>query len=403
MSEIRIAYHASAWGENNFLECLKDLADVGFRYVETSGDIAVEYYDKLYAFKGILGSSRLLAMRGQGELINPETREKEIGYNKSICEFLADNKAPIFVLSGARPPQGTSPDDFKRLADFCNEVGEFCSYLQIKACIHAAAGRIIETRADVDKIMEMTEPRLVYLCPDTAGPACPPDNPADLFNAHISRIPHIYFKDRAATNAAAEGAAQPDFVELGRGLVNFHAVVDALLRGNYGGSITVELENGRLAPKESAAITKKYIETELSLRVDPRPVPVFAEEAARPAEQKQPVAAKPPQAPPGAPRPAAREQQAPQPPEKYVAAPEPAPEPAPAEAQAQPAEAQMLPAEAPAETQMPPAEAQAPPEPPREEIPALQPEAPEKAESRPESEEEKEEAPPAERPEDLRG
>ena len=198
MADIKIAYHTSAWGRDGFPKCLEDLDALGFRYIEMPGDVAAHYYDKLYEFKTLLAGHglKLAAMRGGGELINPETRDKELAYNKMICEFLRSNGGQTLVISGgARPPASPVDDDFKRLADFCNEIGRFCEYLRIKACIHTATGGVVQTRADVDRIMELTDPALVCLCPDTGHLAKAGADPVEITRAYADRVGHIYFTD----------------------------------------------------------------------------------------------------------------------------------------------------------------------------------------------------------------
>jgi inosose dehydratase len=59
-------------------------------------------------------------------------------------------------------------------------------------------------------------------------------------------------------------------VELGRGKVDLPAVFDALRRVNFRGWLIVELDDvpdGARTPKESAAISKKYLEEKLGVTV----------------------------------------------------------------------------------------------------------------------------------------
>ena len=291
MPNIQIAYHASTWGSDGLLKCLEDLHDLSFRYVEIPGEVARHYYDKLYAFRNLLAMHglELVAMRVRGRLANSEKRDQEIAYNKMVCEFLKGNHGKVFVISGGkRPPDGPSDDDLRRLADFCHEIGAFCKHLGIKACIYTALDSLVQTRDDIDRIMEITEPELLHLCPDTGHLTKAGADPLHIINAHIGRIAHIYFKD-----VDMQGITDPkdrntefSFAELGRGPVDFPAIMETLRGANYGGTITIELEKTRRTPRESVEISKQYVEGVLGIAVHPHPVPVISEAAPPPQNDK---------------------------------------------------------------------------------------------------------------------
>jgi len=397
MTDIRIAYDCSAWGRDGLAQCADDLCDLGFWGIEASGELVKQYYDKIHVFQQML-AMRALRLAAMSDTVQPagapEEIERETAFGKMICEFLCMNRGSALVLNGGqRRPEGTSPDDLKRFAELCNQIGEYSNRLRVKTCILPRQGELIETRAEMEKVLELTDPSLVFLCPDTGHLAKLGENPPEIIRAHINRIGHIHFTDFAAP--AADSAAQnaePSFTELGKGSVNFPAIIEILHGANYKGIITIELDKTALPPKESAQISKAYVETVLGIGVHPRPIPVIVEPSPRPA---QPEAAKPaeaPQAPEPAPVPeipATEASVAPQaePPAQTPAAPQTAPEAVITEAK---------------EERPPEISAPAPPqEPPREEPPQPAQPAPPAAESgeeaAPEPAPEPDEKPPEER------
>ena len=64
-----------------------------------------------------------------------------------------------------------------------------------------------------------------------------------------------------------ETLKNPIFFELGKGGVDFPAIVNILRQNSYQGWITVELDSTLRTPKESARISKNYLEKTLGLRV----------------------------------------------------------------------------------------------------------------------------------------
>ena len=55
------------------------------------------------------------------------------------------------------------------------------------------------------------------------------------------------------------------FRELGRGTVNFPAIVDVLGRAGFDGVLCVELDSPRICGYKSAAISRQYLRDELGL------------------------------------------------------------------------------------------------------------------------------------------
>jgi len=350
MAFIRIAYDSSAWGSDGFTKCLDDLGELGFWGVEAPGELARQYYDKIYAFRQLLAMKgvRLYAMSGEANLGgSPEEIEKEMAFCKMACEFLCSNRGGAFVLNaGPRRPEGPSPDDLKRLVEFASPIGEFCKALGIKVCILPRAGRVVENRAEIEKVLELADRSLVYFCPDTGLPAKLGENPADVIRAHAARIGHVHFKDYRLRAAEAGGEAEGGYAELGRGCVDFPAIMEILHAANYTGGVTIELEKSDTSPKESAAISKAYVENVLGIPVHPRPVPVIVETPARPPQgvqapatrQEQPAAPQAvetavPQEAAAAPPPEIESMKPEEVPAPPAAQPSPSAEPAPAPAE----------------------------------------------------------------------
>jgi sugar phosphate isomerase/epimerase len=390
MTGIRIAYDCSTWGRDGFMKSIDELGELCFWGIEASAEIVKQYYDKLYDFRQTLAvrGLHLAAMSDRIELAaTAEELEKAAAFAKMVCEFLCINNGCILVLNALRRQSGPAAEDMKHFAEFCNQVGEYSRRLRIKTCILPRLGHLVETRADMERALELADPALVYLCPDTGILAKLGENPVEVVRAHAGRIGHIHFKDVDTQGAAelAEGGTEFFFAELGKGTVDFRAILDVLRNANYKGIITIELDKTRLTPKESAAISKAYMENILGMAVHPRPVPVMAEQPARAPQPEQP-----PQ-PPVEPSVPAPEQPQPQQAQPEAAPPQPA-EPLPP--RLEPAQAGITPeareerleekafsqtppvAEPPCEEAVPAAPAEAAPEAAPPETPAPQPAEP---------------------------
>lgn len=137
---------------------------------------------------------------------------------------------------------------------------------------HHCAG-FVETPAEIERLLVMTDPDLVGLVLDTGHYAWGSGDcqrvPAAL-ERFGDRIQYVHFKDCDPKVIAQARAQQWDyfealhhgvFCELGQGCVDFPAVVDWLRNKRYDGFVTVEQDvlPGMGRPRESAARNRAYL------------------------------------------------------------------------------------------------------------------------------------------------
>lgn len=140
----------------------------------------------------------------------------------------------------------------------------------LRTVFHHHAAGYVETPEEVDRVLSLTDPELLGLCLDTGHYQFGGGDPAAAIGRYGSRIWHVHFKDfdpAVAAQAEQEGwdyfAALHHgvFCELGRGAVDFPAVIAALQEQGYGGWIVVEQDvlPGLGTPKESASRNRAYL------------------------------------------------------------------------------------------------------------------------------------------------
>jgi inosose dehydratase len=141
----------------------------------------------------------------------------------------------------------------------------------IRTVVHQHLGTLIETGAEVRRLMAMTDPDLLGICLDTGhwtfGTG---EDPAAAVREFGDRIWHVHFKDADPAVMAEsrrqgwhglESTGHGVFCELGRGCVDFPAVLDALRSIGYDGWIVVEQDilPGMGQPRESARRNREYL------------------------------------------------------------------------------------------------------------------------------------------------
>ncbi len=140
----------------------------------------------------------------------------------------------------------------------------------LRTVFHHHVGTWVETPAETQRLMEMTDPELLGLCFDTGHWAFGGGDPVEGLRAHAERIWHVHFKDHQPEVARQSRLNEWDgptsvghgvFCELGQGDVDFPAVLETLKAIGYDGWIVVEQDvlPGMGAPKESAQRNRDYL------------------------------------------------------------------------------------------------------------------------------------------------
>lgn len=140
----------------------------------------------------------------------------------------------------------------------------------LRSVIHHHIGTWIETPAETQRIMEMTNPDIVGLVFDTGHWSFGGGDPLTGIQQFKDRIWHVHFKDHDPEVARLSREHEWDgptsvgkgiFPELGKGDVDFAAVLETLKSINYDGWIVVEQDvlPGMGSPKESAQKNRDYL------------------------------------------------------------------------------------------------------------------------------------------------
>lgn len=140
----------------------------------------------------------------------------------------------------------------------------------VRTVFHHHCAGFVETPAEVDRLLEQTDPAVLGLCLDTGHFAYGGGDPVAAFDRYGDRIWHVHFKDHhpeIARRARAEGwdyfraVGAGVFCELGAGDVDFAAVLGALRARDYRGWIVVEQDvlPGMGAPLASARRNRDFL------------------------------------------------------------------------------------------------------------------------------------------------
>ena len=142
----------------------------------------------------------------------------------------------------------------------------------VRTVFHHHCATFVETPQEIDALMQRTDESLVGLCLDSGHITYAGGSPMDLLARYGTRIWHVHFKDCEPAVAARARSENWDyqtairhgvFCELGKGGVDFPALLAALRKRGYGDWIVVEQDvlPSMGSPLESARRNREYLRT----------------------------------------------------------------------------------------------------------------------------------------------
>ena len=188
---------------------------------------------------------------------------------------LADEngKDPVRTQNAGRirPEMGLSDAEWQIFAAGAERVAQAVRReTGLRTVFHHHCAGYIETSAEVERLLNLTDPSLLGLCFDTGHYQFGGGDALEGLKKHTGRTWLFHFKDcqpELAARSAVEGwdyfnsVRQGVFCELGKGVVNFPAVVAELHRMGYTGWGVVEQDvlPGMGKPKQSAQRNREYL------------------------------------------------------------------------------------------------------------------------------------------------
>jgi inosose dehydratase len=170
-------------------------------------------------------------------------------------------------------------ETFGEMFRFLNELGKMAiEDFGVRMGLHNHTDSIIENQAQVDRFLQGTDPRYVFCAWDSAHLHLGGCDVVATYKKSIDRIVYTDFKD------ATRQPVQQDFVapngeryaadshsgrffnsmlELGRGQIDFTALMRMLAQQKYRGWINHDLDTIRVSPAESWRVSMNYITSKL--------------------------------------------------------------------------------------------------------------------------------------------
>ncbi|MDQ3683918.1 MAG: TIM barrel protein [Bacteroidota bacterium] len=298
-SEIKIANAPCSWGVLEFElegkslgyeQVLNEIAETGYAGTELGDwgfmptnpqelnkEISNRKLDLLGAFVPVALSNKSAHEEGAQKALDVADLMFNAGYKNAFIVLADDNGSVKERTENAgriRGDQSLSTEQMKIFVNGAEKVAQSVKdkYGMSTVFHHHCAG-YIETPAEIEALLNTTNPNLLGLCFDTGhyrfGGG---KNPVDVLEKYWDRIWHIHFKDfspHVAEKSAKnnwdyfESVKNGVFCELGKGDVDFVAVKKFLNSKNYNGWIVVEQDvlPGMGNPKQCAKNNRDYLQS----------------------------------------------------------------------------------------------------------------------------------------------
>ena len=262
-----VGYHTIAWPREEFTHALDTISRLGYRGVQLLGWVRQAYpATKAQQLGEHLASLKLkaVALSCWAVQLAPEQQGNEDAEVRSYAEFFSRLGGTFLqVTDHGNPTKEYSAQDIKDLGSRMNTLGKVAQDFGLTLGYHPHFGTIGETRHGLGRVLEATDPRYVKLIADVAHLALGGSDPAEVIRTYGERLCFLHLKDLRKEIAAVArqdrnlvGRKGSPFCEIGLGIVNFAAVVQALRAVRFPGWVVVELDDGNSTlggPDASAA------------------------------------------------------------------------------------------------------------------------------------------------------
>jgi inosose dehydratase len=167
-------------------------------------------------------------------------------------------------------------EEWRRLCDGLTKLGKRAAEKEMKLSYHHHMGTGVQTAAEIDRLMENTDPEFLGLLYDSGHLVFSGEDYMAVLTKHIKRVVHVHLKDMRKNlrekakqekwsflKAVREGV----FTVPGSGDVDFVPVFETLKKSGYRGWWVVEAEGdpAKANPLEYALKARAYIKEKANL------------------------------------------------------------------------------------------------------------------------------------------
>ncbi len=266
---IRAGCSAITWSDNA-AQAIDDISADGYAGIQLRSPTLDQYPDP-HVLRDLLAQHKLtfVALSSGAASLDPAARQSQLDLHTKHAQYLHEAGGHFLqlVASGAKPTQTFAAADYKLQGELFTEIGKRIADYGIKLGFHNHMNTVGQPPEAVDAILEASDPNYLFLELDVAHYLEGGGDPAAAIRKHGRRILFMHFKDvKNAPNPSGY-----EWVELGKGRVDFPAVFAALHAVNFRGWGIVELDRvpagDPLSPKDANAYSLRLLREKFGVEV----------------------------------------------------------------------------------------------------------------------------------------
>ena len=228
--------------ESDLLGVLDEVSSLGYEGIECGPDIFNTLSDARKAL-----SSRGLSLAG----LHTNIRFADRGKVEEAISTLEKLGGQYLIFSGAGGRENTD-EKYLKNSEKLEEYGKLAGKHDITVCYHNHWQEIVNDVRGIRLILENTDPKYVSLCVDTYWVKYGGEDPLEFLKKYVV---YLHLKDGLADGTRRN---PPKFLELGRGVIDFPAILKVAQSLNIEWAV-VEQDRTDLTAKESMAISRRYL------------------------------------------------------------------------------------------------------------------------------------------------
>ena len=267
--------------ENTFEQCVSEMALAGF----TGSEVGNKYPKDPEVLK------KALELRGveicnqwfSSFLITKPFEEVEKEFRAQLTFLKAMGAKVIGASEQSHSVQGQmdtpvfghkyemNDEEWDTFCTGMNKLGKIAKEeYGIARTVHHHMGTVVQSRAEVDRMMENTDPEYVSLLFDTGHFTYCGEDPLEVVKKYVHRIKHVHLKDirpevveqvKKENMSFLAGVRAGAFTIPGDGCINYDPIFKVLEDAGYEGYMVVEAEQdpAKANPLEYAIRARKFI------------------------------------------------------------------------------------------------------------------------------------------------
>jgi inosose dehydratase len=260
---VKWALGSNLWNSfpgSQFTDILDVMHDTGFTGIRltqypqilTKYNITQAQMEKELSRRGL----QVITISFNGAADDPAQHSEILAHAKEAMTFLKGFGADrLVVFSPSR--KGKPPEAFAIMCKFYNQLGETAGEMGFQAGLHNHLGQMVQTPEEIDRCMQLTDPRLFHFSPDTAHVYLGGGDPAVIMEQYKKRLMMADYKD--AKRAGLSEKYLTNTYDLGDGEINFPACHRVLKSIGFKGWLCADLDIARRGPRVSYQRCDTYI------------------------------------------------------------------------------------------------------------------------------------------------